>query len=168
MRPQTPRTISLGRRMALALWAVAFTLLSLQALPAGQGLPMRPAEGNCEDCKWKWLYPFWFHKNGWPKYGSALQHHTHSRMERMPICPPLGDAQFGYHEPCWRQIEVFPRCWNCDSQQSHQQLPAIPALPPQPAPNSARESSAETARPQLPAFTPANAVLDSGESLTIR
>jgi hypothetical protein len=123
---RTHRCGSLISRLAVAL-AMLATLAAGRFAGAGQGLPTR-ANGD-ETGQWKWWHIVWFHKDGSPRFAHGMTKNTHNHQQRLPVCPPIGDGTFGYHEPCWRQMDVYPRCWSCEAGSLNQSL-----LPSQTAP----------------------------------
>jgi len=36
---------------------------------------------------------------------------TKDHHKRLPVEPPLCPPSFGYHQTCWRRLEVYPRCY---------------------------------------------------------
>lgn len=87
---------------------------------------------------WRWWHIVWFQKDGNPRYGGGLggmsRQHAPRLMTRPPLCPP----EYGYFQPCWRQLPVTPRCFTCETVPANFAVPCeqnvFDLVPPPPSP----------------------------------
>src|SRR5581483_5636626 len=99
---------------------------------------------------WCWWHCFYFHRDGRPRFNNGLFYKTKDHRCRLPPYPPIYEPGFGYNQPCWRQMQVLPRCVTCeiipqspprqDAELPPPVLPApqtVPTTPPPPVPYEA-------------------------------
>jgi hypothetical protein len=85
---------------------------------------------------WRWWHLLWFHKDGAPRLHYGALKHSREHQHRLPVLPPLSQPEFGYYQPCWRQIDVCPRCVTIETIpvlfdfDAPTAMPPIPSLPP--------------------------------------
>jgi hypothetical protein len=117
------------------------------------------AEGDAEPVNWKWWHILYFRKDGNPRYpsgaGSLSRQHEKRLMTQPPLCPP----EYGYYQPCWRQLPVAPRCLTCETVPANYAVPAYPdwheAVPPAPtAPAIPPAATPQSLPPTKPGAAP--------------
>jgi hypothetical protein len=132
----SPRSFGLSRttllkHAAAVLLGVTVSSHQLQAqdyfgfpeFEFAESLPAPPKFG------WRPKHLFWKHDYfGVQRYGSGCKHLTRSHEWRLSVCPPLFPPEFGYTQPCWRQIAVERRCQYCPPAWNPGPLPVIPDL----------------------------------------
>jgi hypothetical protein len=88
-------------------------LLGMASLTLGTADAAEPVvRGQTPDSHW-WS-KFYFHSDGAPRWYHGMFHNTRDHKYRVPVCPPLYGGAHGYYQPCWRQLDVFPRCVTCE------------------------------------------------------
>jgi hypothetical protein len=80
---------------------------------------------------WRWWHILWFQKDGNPRYGGGLAGMSRQHAPRLMPRPPLCQPEYGYYQPCWRQLPVTPRCYTCEVIPEDYAVPGgEPVLPP--------------------------------------
>jgi len=99
---------------------------------------------------WRWWHIIWFQKDGNPRYASGSGNLSRNHQPRLMVRPPLCAPEYGYFQPCWRQLPVAPRCFTCETVPASFAVPTESgwpaAMPPSPS------SPAGTAPPPSPAL----------------
>ncbi len=119
------------------LWLAGLLIMGLASGTVGSSsrageLGSQAAAMN--DGNWKWWHSIFYRKDGHPRYpsgaGSLSRQHQKRLVPHPPYCPP----EYGYHQPCWRQLPVTPRCVTCETVQSDYAVPMDAVVPPLPPP----------------------------------
>lgn len=116
-----------------------------------------------------WWQGMWYHADGTPRYRRGFASSTRHFQNRIPVFPPVCGPNYGYNQPCWRQLPVDRRCVTCETIPGMRVSPtpgpvppalapsSIPDIPPTPGDLSpsdvAPEKSKEEAIPDVPAPT---------------
>jgi hypothetical protein len=148
--PYCTRTRASRPRCRWLAW-VLVVAVAPGAVVGGENSDQRPSN-------WRWWHGLWFHKNGAPRFAAGPYYDTREHQTRLPVCPPLTEPNFGYYQPCWRQLHVYPRCVTCETMpvgviRSHRSVEAG-ELPPAPAAPPPRDDYAPPASPDTPATPP--------------
>lgn len=53
--------------------------------------------------------------DSFPEYEGSLGSMMRRRHKRMVAAPPLCPPEYGYHQTCWRQLPIPPRCTTCET-----------------------------------------------------
>lgn len=130
-------------RMALA---ACLATAALTGTPASSG-EHGPESDKIRPDHWRWWHVVWFHKDGTPRFHYGLFHLSRQHQDRLPVAPPLSRPEFGYYQPCWRQIEACPRCVTIETMPVS--FDAAPDLPVPPAPGVAPPALPPEAPPTL-------------------
>ncbi|HUQ72375.1 MAG TPA: hypothetical protein VM165_22805 [Planctomycetaceae bacterium] len=133
-------------------------------LAAGLAFGLQVSAGHAEDgfhdhamkpANWHWWHAIWFQKDGTPRYGGGLGGMSRQHAPRLMPRPPLCQPEYGYYQPCWRQLPVTPRCYTCETVPANYAVPSCEPIgfdlvPPPPAPSTpAKEVVPEIPRPEL-------------------
>lgn len=78
---------------------------------------------------WQWWHSLWFQKDGNPRYAGGSGNLSRNHQQRLPVRPPLCEPEYGYFQPCWRQLPVNQRCFTCESVPENYALPAYETVP---------------------------------------
>jgi hypothetical protein len=105
---------------------------------------------------WQWWHAIWFQKDGNPRYASGAGSLSRNHEKRLMVRPPLCEPEFGYFQPCWRQLPVSQRCFTCESVPQNYALPPYESGPVHmpPAPSGPPPMSPADPLPPVPSGTP--------------
>jgi hypothetical protein len=88
-----------------------------------------------------WWQGLWYRANGTPRYGKGFTSATRHYQNRIPVFPPVCAPNFGYNQPCWRQLPVDRRCVTCET---------IPGIRVSPTPSVVPSALAPSTIPDIP------------------
>ncbi len=88
---------------------------------------------------WRPWRVLWNHKTGADRYRSGCPICRRNHQCPLPVSTPVCEPNFGYHQPCWRQIPVDRRCETFESYQSiefyqNNSVSESPPIAPEPLP----------------------------------
>ena len=89
----------------------------------------------CENCESKWTWRSLWNKTRGINFGATMTQCHRMHQTRIPVVHPVCTPAFGFHNPCWRQISVDPRCQPCE-QIPNQTAAQLPPPAPEPTPIS--------------------------------
>lgn len=112
-------------RSLVTVGAIAFSGLACGQDPGLQQYPVVCQNAECAAGK-SWWSRFWSEKQRSNRYGP--------NSSRLYINPPVCEPNFGYYQPCWRQLHVERRYPPCEtitiSGGMHVAPPPAPSAPP--------------------------------------